>query len=73
MSKCKISYEENNQGGVSIKITGKTTDVTAGLLVIINQYAQERNISMRDALSILQNINKAYEETEVTPDEIKLN
>lgn len=73
MSKCKISYEENNQGGVSLKITGETTDVTAGLLVIINQYAQERNISMRDALSILQNINKAYEETQERPDEIKLN
>ena len=23
MSKCKISYEEHNQGGVSIKIEGK--------------------------------------------------
>ena len=73
MSKCTINYEENNQGVVSIQITGKTTDVTAGLLLVINQYAKERKISVRDALSILQNINKVYEETQVAPDEIKLN
>lgn len=72
MSKCKISYEEHNQGGVSIKIEGKTTDVTAGLLLVINQYAKERKISVRDALAILQNINRVYEETQVVPDELKL-
>ena len=73
MSKCKINYEENNQGGVSIQIVGKAIDVTAGLLLVIDQYAKERKISVRDALSILQNINKVYEETQVVPDEIKLN
>lgn len=72
MSKCKISYEENKNGGVSIQITGNTNDVTAGLLFVINQYAKERKISLRDALSILQNINKVYEEAQVIPDEIKL-
>ena len=72
MSKCKISYEENNQGGVSIQIVGKTTDVTAGLLLVINQYAKERKISVRDALAILQDINRVYEEGQVIPDEIKL-
>lgn len=73
MSKCKINYEENNQGGVSIQITGKTNDVTAGLLLVIDQYAKERKISVRDALSILQDINRIYEETQVKLDEIKLN
>ena len=73
MSKCKISYEENNKGGVSIQIEGKTTDVTAGLLLVINQYAKERKISVRDALAILQDINRVYEEAQVVPDELKLN
>lgn len=73
MSKCKINYEENKQGGISIQIKGKTNDVTAGLLLVIDQYAKGRKISVHDALSILQDINRVYEEAQVKLDEIKLN
>ena len=73
MSICKINYVETDKGEASIKIVGNTDNVIAGLLLTINQFAKEKDISVEEVLTILQDINDLYEKEHGLPTDYKFN